>query len=189
MGWRGGGPSSSFRAWPAGEQDDQIQIGTDHAFERGRSLTCWPLAAAAEQGRLARIGAGSAGGPDAARVRVAKRREASCGPRLEFPPRPIRRILRLRRPDKPVVRATHPGGGEPGHVATVCVFAVFFGVRRGVGPKKRGKIASDGAKRRFFLDVFRAIVEYDRQVPRFRSPTGTGRPTGSPELCPRPLDS
>src|SRR4051794_33786845 len=42
----------------------------------------------------------NSGGPDAERVRVAQRQEDAGEPRLELETRPIRRLLRLRRPDK-----------------------------------------------------------------------------------------
>jgi integrase len=58
-----------------------------------------------------------AGGPDNLLVRVAERQEASATTRPIRGPRRGHRLLRLRRPDKQVVRATRGGVSHAGHGA------------------------------------------------------------------------
>src|SRR5258708_9070849 len=53
------------------------------------------------------------GGPDNSLVRVAERQEDSGGTRPDGEPRLTRRLLRLRRPDERVVRATRGSDSQP----------------------------------------------------------------------------
>jgi hypothetical protein len=73
------------------------------------------------------------GGPDNLLVRVAKRREASGETWTAGKPRRIRRLLRLRRPDKQVVRATQVN--QPDVLGTLPEFCNIYPPGSVIQPK------------------------------------------------------